>query len=113
MWLMFCSMIVPDDMFEPTRTASIRIYERIIASVVVTLCITYQILYLMFIVLIIPQKKYGLLWKRKTQRKTQVHDLQNIVLKSLLRNVQCLNDDAFHEYQNQRGSVCPRYLTWK
>ncbi len=25
---MFCSMIVPDDMFEPARTASIRIYEK-------------------------------------------------------------------------------------
>ena len=28
MWLMFCSMIVPDDMFEPASTASIRIYEK-------------------------------------------------------------------------------------
>ena len=50
--------------------------KRIIGSVEVTLCITCQILYLIFIVLIIPQKKYGLLWKRKTQRKTQVHDLK-------------------------------------
>ncbi len=28
MWLMFCSLIVPDDMFEPARTTSVRIYEK-------------------------------------------------------------------------------------
>ncbi|GMY19461.1 TGACG-sequence-specific DNA-binding protein TGA-2.1-like [Fagus crenata] len=47
----------------------------------------------------------GCFEKEKLNGRCKSKTKKNIVLKSLLRNVQCLNDDAFHEYQNPRGSL--------